>query len=358
MTSRERVKTTLKRKIPDRVPFDFSFGFTKPKLDEFEERTGQTNPDEYFKTDTKMIRLSPTKVKNDFSKYLGEVPPDTEIDEWGVGRYHTASTHKWHSHLEGFIYPMLNLSTKQDALDYPLPDIDAEYRYESVKKDIEGTHAQGRAALAMVDCTIFETAWEMRSMELLLTDFLANQDFAQTLLDRMVEKRIKQARLFTRLDPDVVCLGDDVGTQRGMMLHPDLWRQWLKPGLAAIITEIRKVKPDQIIFYHCDGQFYEIIPDLIEIGIDVLNPVQPECLDPVYLKKEYGNYLSFWGTIGTQSTFPFASPAGVKKEIKERIEIVGKGGGLFLSPSHMIEPEVPWENILAFVEAIDEFGWY
>jgi uroporphyrinogen decarboxylase len=113
-----------------------------------------------------------------------------------------------------------------------------------------------------------------------------------------------------------------------------------------------------LVFYHTDGDAAAIVRDLIEIGVDILNPVQSECMDPTALKREFGHDLAFWGTLGTQSTLPFGTPADVRAEVKRRVETVGVGGGLLLAPTHMIEPEVPWENIVAAVEAVNEFGWY
>ena len=97
-----------------------------------------------------------------------------------------------------------------------------------------------------------------------------------------------------------------------------------------------------------------MIADLVDIGVNVLNPVQPECMDPAKIKREYGKHLSFWGTVGTQTTMPFGSPEEVKQIVRERIRTVGRGGGLIVAPTHLVEPEVPWENLLALVEAVDD----
>jgi uroporphyrinogen decarboxylase len=194
----------------------------------------------------------------------------------------------------------------------------------------------------------------MRSMELLLMDFVDGEDFATALLDRITEKRCIQAARFAEIGPDIIMLGDDVGTQRGMLMRKSLWQKWLKPRLAKVIAAAKRVRPDQLIVYHSDGDVTEIVPDLIEIGVDILNPVQPECMDPFALKKRYGKVMSFWGTLGTQSTFPFGTPGDVRRDVRERIEIVGKGGGLMLAPTHMVEPEVPWENIVAYVDEVKQ----
>jgi len=128
------------------------------------------------------------------------------------------------------------------------------------------------------------------------------------------------------------------------------------PGASWAVA--RRVNPNILISYHSDGYIEPFIPELIEIGLDVLNPIQPECMDPAAIKRRYGDRLAFFGTIGTQTTFPFGSPEDMRQEIRQRIETVGKGGGLILAPSHMLEPDVPWQNILAFFEAAREFGKY
>ena len=118
-----------------------------------------------------------------------------------------------------------------------------------------------------------------------------------------------------------------------------------------IIAAARAVKPDLPVFYHSDGNPSAIIPELIDIGVTILNPVQPECIDPVAVKQRYGNQLALWGTIGTQTTMPFGTPDDVRAEVRRRIETVGYDGGLVLGPTHSLEPDVPWENIVALYEA-------
>jgi len=137
-----------------------------------------------------------------------------------------------------------------------------------------------------------------------------------------------------------------------------MWRRWLKPPLARVIAAAKRARPDVLINYHSDGNMEAVIPELIEIGVDILNPVQPECLDPVNLKQRYGQQLAFWGTIGIQHTLPFGSPQEVRDEVRTRIETMGVGGGLLLGPTHIVEPEVPLENIVAMVEAVNEYGVY
>lgn len=163
---------------------------------------------------------------------------------------------------------------------------------------------------------------------------------------------------YARAGMDIVWTGDDLGSEKSMLLSPDVWRKYLKPCSEKIIAAARRENPDVLIAFHCDGYMEPVIPDLIEIGVDILHPVQPECMDPAEINKKYGNSISFWGTIGCQHTLPYGKPDNVKNEVKERIETVAMEGGLLIAPSHFVYPPTPWENIIAFVEAVEEYGYY
>ena len=357
MSSRERVLTAMHRHKPDRVPFVIG-DFSPFQMEVFRQKTGATDPFEFFGSDIRGVCIGPTRLKTDFSRYFDRLPPRATVDEWGIGHLPTESKDQHHSHLEGFIHPMRKLKTREEVIEYPLPDINADYRYDRVAEEIHEIQARGLCATAWMACTIFEIAWYLRSMELLMMDFVDDPQFAETLLDRITVKREVQAWSYAELGADIICLGDDVGSQRGLLMSATMWRHWLKPRLARIIDVARMARPEVLIFYHSDGDIRQIIPDLIEIGVDVLNPIQPECMDPAELKAKYGHKLAFWGTIGIQTTLPFGTPDDVRREVRTRIETVGKGGGLLIAPTHVIEPEVPWENILAFVDAVREFGTY
>ena len=172
MNSRERVLTALHHRQPERTPFDFALGFSPYQLEQFTQRTGADTPDDYFGTDIRGVKLGPTTRQFDFARYLGEMPPGSYADEWGRGHVPTASDNRYHAHLEGYVYPMLGLTTAQDAWDYPLPDVEAKYRYAALPAQIAGYHDRGLAVVAHMQVTIFEVAWYMRSMEQLLMDFL------------------------------------------------------------------------------------------------------------------------------------------------------------------------------------------
>ena len=201
---------------------------------------------------------------------------------------------------------------------------------------------------------MFEVAWYLRGMEDFMMDLMSGEDIAFALLDILTEMRVGMARRYGEAGVDLLMLGDDVATQIDMMISPALWRETLKPRLARVIRAAKEARPEILIFYHGDGNMETILPDLIEIGVEVLNPVQPECMDPVKMKAKYGDQLAFWGCIGTQTTMPFGTPDDVKRTVRELIASVGKGGGLFLAPTHTLEPDVPWANVEAFMEAVRE----
>jgi len=348
MSPRERVLTTLRRGRPDRVPKDLDF--TEPKYEEFTQRTGSQRPEEYFRLEPRGVGIAPTKQKHDFSDYFADVERLDDVDEWGVG-YISAHFHHFWRH----VHPLRNVTTPREVAAYPWPDVLAPYRWEKVPETVARWHDQGYPVCAGPPSQLYEQAWYLRGQEQFLLDFYDNPDVATAILDTINHVLIEGSRRLAAAGVDVLRLGDDVGWQRAMIMSPDCWRKWLKPRLADVISVARRIKPDILIFFHTDGNVEPIIPDLIDVGLDILNPVQPECMDPVEIKRKYGDQLAFWGTIGTQTTMPFGTPEEVRRVVKERIDMVGPEG-LLLAPTHVLEPEVPWENVVAFVEAVEEYG--
>ena len=164
-----------------------------------------------------------------------------------------------------------------------------------------------------------------------------------------------KAKVYAEAGADVIGLGDDIGTQNTIMIDKDLWKRWLQPRLKKVIDTARSVKPDVLIFYHSCGYITPFIDDLIETGIDILNPVQPECMDFNEIHDAFSDRLSFWGTIGTQQLLPFGTPDEVYANVKDRLNKCAAKGGIVIGPTHLVEPEVSWENLLAIKEAVRDF---
>jgi uroporphyrinogen-III decarboxylase len=152
----------------------------------------------------------------------------------------------------------------------------------------------------------------------------------------------------------MIWTGDDVGSQNEMMISPRMWRKYLKPRMDNFITELKDINPKIKIAYHSDGNIKRIIPELIEIGVDVLNPIQPASMDPAQIKSEFGDRLCFWGAIDEQHTLPFGSAADVAAEVRLRMETIGRGGGLILAPTHHVQLDTPLENLWAMVNTITD----
>ena len=234
------------------------------------------------------------------------------------------------------------------------PDIDEDYRFDWMAETVKAIQDRGYAVAGELYQTIFEIAWLMRGMENLLGDFLLNEDVAHAICEKLTVLRIRQAAKFAEAGVDIIRLGDDVAAQKGAFMSLDIYQKFLKERTRRIINSARRVRPDILIFMHSDGSIKDFIPEYIDIGVDILNPVQPECNDLEAIGKQYGGKISFWGGIGTQTTMPFGTVEDVRNAVRSVHTQLGSQGGLLLAPSHILEPEVPWENVLAFVEAARE----
>lgn len=351
--SRERVLAAVRREIPDRVPVSLAYEF----IDDLCITRGKPQYVGRFKQDERKVsfkRIDNNVVNRDrFHLYLPNLPKEAVVNDWGYGAVHSSTKSSFK-----LIHPLLGLQKVRELKDYPFPNMMESWRHKSLEKEINRLHEQGFAVQGAMSQTVFEQAWHLRGMEQLFIDFFLNKEFASSLFDIITEVRCKMAERFVKAGVDILRLGDDIGSEKGMLMSPATWREWLKPRLKRVIDAAKEIDPEIPIFYHSDGDLREVIPELIEIGVTILNPVQPECMDPEELKKKYGDKLSFWGTIGTQTTMPFGKPEDVKRAVKKSIQTVGKGGGLVISPTHSIEKDVPWENIVALFEAVEQFGYY
>jgi len=199
----------------------------------------------------------------------------------------------------------------------------------------------------------WEIAWQLTGFNEIIRMMFKNPCEVNRILDGLHKIRTRETTLLCEAGVDVIYDGDDVGMQKGMMMSPQMWRQFLKPRYAELIKLCHK--RGAFFKFHSDGWIEPIIRDLVEIGVDILNPVQPECMSPVRLKDLYGEKLCFDGTIGVQSTLPFGKPENVAREVKERISALGPGG-LILGPTHAMQPDVLIENILAMYRTAFKFG--
>ena len=352
MTPRENLLHLLRKEGYEEVPVDFSLCPSQVESYQKHEHSSADYMD-YFKMPWKRLpELQPdVDLRPQYQKYHQAAGlTEEEIDEWGVGHRATASS----LHMTQMYHPLEHAETEEEILAYPLPAYSSAGN-PGLRESAEALHSRGLASIGNMQCTIWETAWYIRGMENLMMDMMSDEPMAEILLDRVTEMSIQRAVLYAQAGPDILFLGDDIGMQNSLMMSTEFYNKWLKPRLKRVIDAAREVKPDLIVFYHSCGYVEPMIPYLIEAGIDVLDPVQPECMDFGEIYQKYGDRISFHGTIGTQSIMPFGTPEEVKAQVKKNLDIAGKEGGLFVAPTHLIEPEVPWENILAYVEACREY---
>ena len=200
----------------------------------------------------------------------------------------------------------------------------------------------------------FEKAYFARGIENFLADLAYNKDFAKKLLDTIIYKNIVMLENILDFNEiDGILLGSDWGSQNSLLMSPSVWRNLIAPGELKEYELIKSAGKD--VWIHSCGNIEEIIPDMIDMKVDVLNPVQPEAMDIYMLKRKYGDRIAFWGGISTQKTLPYGTPEDVKRETNEVIRQMSKGGGYIAAPAQSIQEDVPIENILALLETVRKY---
>ncbi len=353
MTPRERVLTTLARKEPDKVPKTIIW-----PGEWFSKKMAPEDTSDYFGIEIRPLHFESSRRELDFTEYLQKLPKDIDIGEISILK--TYSEWGYKPDLKE-VNPLSEATTIEEIREYKFPDITAEYRYRYLKQEVEELHKKDLAVIAHLPHLggeIFESAWRLRGFQKLLGDLVYEPELATYLFDQISDMTAHNSLVVAQADADILALDDDVGMPTGMIISPTMWRKLLKPHLAEVIAAAKSVKPEIHIFYHSDGYIEPIIPDLIEIGVDLLHPVQPDVMNPAKLKELYGERLSFIGAIGSASLWQFGSPEDIRGEVKLRIETMRRGGGFIAAPAYDIEASIPWNNVVAFFEAVEDFGYY
>lgn len=352
MNPRERIQTVLRHDQPDRVPKMVNFYSTT-----FSRYPGRV-AEEVFDTEIRFVRLSEPKEQRDFLKYLKSLPEHVYVGTKDILKTY----HDWgyHPEIEGNAR-LGDAGTIAELAAAPLPDFMAQVKPDKLRAQVERLHKENYAVMAApphLGGELFETAWRLRGFEQFMIDMVDNPPLIDYLLEQLTAMHLTVSLALVRAGIDILSLDDDVAEPTRMLFSPAMWRRYFKSHFKTIIDTCRAVNPDLSVFWHSDGNFEAIIPDLIDIGINIINPIQPDVMDPSRLKQQYGDQLVFFGTVGTQQAWDWGTPDQIRAEVKERIETVGKGGGLIISPAYDLEPSVRWENVLAFFDAVEEFGEY
>ncbi len=322
-------------------------------LEQMKEQIGTDDYGTYFGfpwVNIEDIRLADRDTEKFRCWFDPPLAPDAFVDEWGVG--HEPSPNSMH--MTYMRHPLEHVEIIAELERYPFPDFAGGCK-DHQRQQVEEAKKNDKIAMGNMQCTLWEISWYLRSMEELFCDMMEENEIAEFIFDKALESAKIRAGAYVEAGVDALFLGDDIGMQQTIMMSEGLYCRWIMPRLKELITYVKGMNPELIVFYHSCGFIEPFIPHLIEAGIDVLNPIQSECMDFVEICRKYGSQVSFHGTIGTQTVMPHGTPQEVKEEVWKNLDAAGVCGGLLVAPTHMLEPEVPLENVLAYVEACREY---
>jgi uroporphyrinogen decarboxylase len=350
VTSRERVLQSLRCQRPDKVPK--ALGFFPQSLDEISPNT----PEDYFHLDVRFLEFHPPEGQDDFLVYLETLPRDVHIGSMAQ----LQTYNEWDYHPErGSDHPLNNITSIEELTEYVFPDLTNPTRYDGLSKQVEIWHSQEFAVAGSpphLGGELFEMAKRLRGFNNFMVDLVQRKKLAHYLLDQLTDILIHNALILTQTGIDILLLDDDIAMPTQLIISPTTWREFFKPRLAHVIRIVKEESPDLLVFYHSDGDFTRLIPELVEIGVNVINPVQPDCMNALAIKQEFGGDLAMWGTVGSAELWDYGTPNEIRQEVNQRITSLGPEG-LLLSPAYDID-FAPFENIVAFIEATEEFGCF
>ncbi len=351
MTGRERVRVAMDGGEPDRVPLALAF---------YRMSIEKLAPPGAFRDemlDAQFVRFKPSPEEEELDRTALPFDGDTRLGN----PFQVATYNRWRYRPEDVTHrnPLAQATSIDDLRRFPFPKPCGRYEIKGLARQVDTLHRKGLAAgggLPHLGGELFEAAWRLRGLENFLIDLVRHPDWVHFLLDRLTELARRNAETLARAGIDVLALDDDVGMPGSMMISPGTWETFFKPRLAEIIGAARAINPEIRVLYHSDGTFDPIIPGLMEIGVNAINPLQPEHMDAISIRRRFGPRLALWGTVGRQTTFSFATPAEIRAEVKHRVDTLGRAG-LILCPAYDLdEPDIPWENITAFLEAAATYG--
>jgi len=358
LNSKERVITAINLKRPDRVPLDGYF--RQDVWARLEEHLGTKDAEKIMEALGLDIRYTMLEPSSAFTERA--IPSPWQIPEIGMGRKNLVikRDNGWLEDEYGicripnsnglywvYTYHPLAEAGLEGIKKYRFPHPNLEERYRGVRSDV--SRWGNKYFVAVELWNIFKTSWELRGFDRYMMDLTQEPKLVETLADRVLEHRLEQSKQLVKLGVDMMVIMGDIAAQETMMISPRMWRKYFKPRLRIWLEEVRRQK-DIYFMFHSDGNMEAVFSDLIEIGFDIINPIQPECMDVVKIKNLFGNQVCLHGTISCQKTLPFGTPEEVAAEVKQRIASCSQNGGLILSPSNTIQPDVPLENILTLYE--------
>ncbi len=346
ITPREDLLRCLHRKGFERVHVDYVF--CDSQIEEFKKRFGHSDFESYFGLSHRKLEIP---VKRNYPEgaihFPREILPESTVfDEYGIGhsKGSAAAFHMTRMH-----HPLKGADLNE-LMNYPYPTVDVS-KLSKFKNRVNEIRNNGFASLGFMQMTVWEASWYLRSMEELMVDMMTDSESATILLDKITDFACSKARAYAEAGIDILSLGDDIGTQTSIMIDVEFWEKWLQPRLIKVIQAAKEINPEILIFYHSCGYILPFIDKLIDSGVEILNPIQPECMSFDEVCEQFGDKVSFWGTLGTQQLLPYGTPDEVYSRTLNNLSVCGERGGIVIGPTHMVEPEVSWENLCALKEA-------
>jgi uroporphyrinogen decarboxylase len=358
--SRRRFFATIRHERPDRVPLDL--WARREVIEQLQQYLETTDVNAALGVDFAEVKVADRFPDFDrrtsaprggywpgaSGRYLWHDERTFE-DAWGVIR-RVGEDGKLVQWISG---PLVNA---QHIDEFPVPSP----QMLATPEELAGTVAELKARDKVVSAEVvmpFKRAWHLRGLENLLCDMIANFDFVDALYERLYPFETERAVRAALAGVDIVKVVGDIAMEDRLMFRPELFRRLDVPRLRELIRRVRKARPDVLMFYHSDGDLSAAMDDLIEVGFDIINPIQPECMDPYEVKKRWGNRVTLWGTIGVRTTLPRGTAASIRAVVHERIRRCGHDGGLVLAPANAISYDTPVENVVAMFDAARDFTW-
>lgn len=331
MNKRECVLAALRHQQPQRIPYHIQFtGQMRQRMAAF---TGDPEFESKLGNFLVVRNTKPAPAET-------QIRPDFFRDQFGI---------LWDRTVDKDIGVMANrLATAETIEAFAFPDPDDPSRYA----DYESTRRANPELFFVVNHSkaLFEIAWMLGGMQELMLAMMCDPDFVHQLLDKILAFNLRVIDNACAHDIDAMMFGDDYGTQAGLILSPELWREFIKPRLTQMYQRVKA--HGKYVFIHTCGQVQELLPELIECGVDVFNPFQPEVMDLAEVKRKFGERLCFYGGVSTQRTLPYGGVDDVRREVAYLKNEIGRGGGLIAAPAHAIPPDARPENVLAMAQAL------
>ncbi len=383
--SRERIIKTLKHEEPDKVPYDLaSTQVTGITLGAYKKLTGylglSDNHPEWLDVIQQVVVPSETVLDRlevdtrglfpltshnwDVNEKLEDAGENFAYhDEWGMTHHFPKKGGNWFTIVKN---PLKTADfTRETIENHPWPDAADRRRIEGLREKALEYREKGKLVVIKGLCAgLFEMAQRIRGMENAMLDPFLHPVENDLLIGRITDLKIAfwETALSELHDVvDVVSEADDYGTQESQLIDPEQFRTYFKPHLRRLIDAIKKAAPKAYVFFHSCGNVRPIIPDFIELGVDILNPVHITArgMEPKQLKKDFGRDITFWGGgIETQEILPFSTPGQIRKHVKKNIEALAPGGGFVFNTIHNVQSEVPPENFMAMWETLQDYGKY